>query len=299
MDGLPRFSPGEVTGSSAARPSSEERARFESLLLSHISLVDRVLAFVARRYRLDRMETDELASLVKLKLVENDYGILRKFRGRSRLDTYLVTVIQRILFDERIHRWGKWRPSAEAKRLGPVAIKLEVLLSRDGLSREEACRSLETVGAASRSELEALFSRLPPRIPRREVGEEALAMLPAPGGGVEEGLLARATQEKAQAAEGALREAVLTLPGEDRVILKMRFEGSFTVGDIAQALHLEPRPLYRRLEAILGELRTRLEAAGIEAETVADLLSACDAKPRAPLSSTPEISGARPSKREM
>jgi hypothetical protein len=37
-----------------------------------------------------------------------------------------------IFLDYRNRLWGKWRPSAEAKRLGPTAILIERLVARDG-----------------------------------------------------------------------------------------------------------------------------------------------------------------------
>jgi len=54
--------------------------------------VDGVVRTIARRHRLPADEADELGSSVRLKLVENDYEVLRKFEGRSQLRTYLITV---------------------------------------------------------------------------------------------------------------------------------------------------------------------------------------------------------------
>ena len=45
-----------------------------------------------------------------------------------------MAVIQRLFLDARIAKWGKWRPSVSARRLGGVAVLLERLLTRDGLS---------------------------------------------------------------------------------------------------------------------------------------------------------------------
>jgi RNA polymerase sigma factor for flagellar operon FliA len=41
------------------------------------------------------VEADDFASHPKLKLIEDDYAILRKFQGRSSLRTYLTVVIER------------------------------------------------------------------------------------------------------------------------------------------------------------------------------------------------------------
>ena len=103
-----------------------------------------MISFVSSRHHLPGSEADDFGSHVKLKLIEDDYAILRKFEGRSNLRTYLTVVIQRLFLDYRIKAWGKWRPSAEAKRSGPVAILLERLTQRDGYGLEEAVELMKT-----------------------------------------------------------------------------------------------------------------------------------------------------------
>ncbi len=106
---------------------------YQKLLLQHLDIVDRVLKYVARRHHLSAAETDEFASLVHFRLVDRNFAILRKFQGRSHLATYLTTVVERLYLDFCIARWGKWRPSAAARRLGQVAEMLERFLGRDGM----------------------------------------------------------------------------------------------------------------------------------------------------------------------
>lgn len=90
----------------------------EALFLAQLPAVDRVIAFVCRRHRLSPDEGAESAAVVRLKLVEGDYAVLRAFRGQSSIQTYLSVVIQRMVLDHRASAWGKWRPSAEARRGG-------------------------------------------------------------------------------------------------------------------------------------------------------------------------------------
>jgi hypothetical protein len=110
-----------------------------------------------------------------VKLIDDDYGIIRKFQGRSSLKTYLTTVVSNEMKDFLNHLLGKWRPSAEAQRLGPVAVQLEKLL-RDGLSPNEAVRTLQTNHKVEMSaqELADMAARLPDRVPRKPMGEEVL-----------------------------------------------------------------------------------------------------------------------------
>ena len=152
----------------------------EALLVEQLPLIDEVVRITSRRRGMNREETEEFAATVRLRLVESDYRILRRFRGGSTLRTYLVTVVQRLALDFVIRKTGKWRPSAKARRLGPVAERLEQLLTRERLSLDEACRTMQSDPQArlTREELVALATALPVRhrprdVPLDEAGSES------------------------------------------------------------------------------------------------------------------------------
>src|SRR5262249_37184504 len=135
-----------------------------ALLEENLELIERVIRFTARQQRLDESDSEEFASVVKLRLVENDYAIIRKFEGRCHISTFITIVVQRMLLDYRNHHWGKWHASAEAKRLGDLAIELEQLLHRDGRTIDEALPVLRShYPDASRESLEEIAARLPER----------------------------------------------------------------------------------------------------------------------------------------
>ena len=50
---------------------------------------------------------------------------------------------------------------------------------------------------------------------------------------------------------------------EDRLLLRLRFWQGLSVADIAALLKLEAKPLYRRYERLMRELREALEAQGL------------------------------------
>jgi RNA polymerase sigma factor for flagellar operon FliA len=153
----------------------------EKLLLESLPDLERISAFVCRRSSVLGADAEDFHSWVRLRLIENDYAILRKFEARSTLRTYLAVVVQRLMLDYRNHQLGKWRPSAEAKRLGEVAVGLEMLLHRDRRSVDEAIATTEARHAeVSRAEIEAILRRLPQRAPRRrEVALEEIGDGPA------------------------------------------------------------------------------------------------------------------------
>src|SRR5688572_6731090 len=95
----------------------------ESLFLDNLSLIERLAGAVARRQGIRGAEVDDFVSGVKLRLVEDDYAVLRKFRGESTLATYLAVVIAMLAREQRVQQLGRWRPSAVARQLGPLAVR--------------------------------------------------------------------------------------------------------------------------------------------------------------------------------
>jgi hypothetical protein len=139
---------------------------------AHTALIEAVLSGSCRSHRLAPDHADEFRSWARLRLLDDDQAILRKFGGRSTLRTFLVTVIERLFLDWRNHEWGKWRPSSEARRLGQVAIELERLVLRDHTPFSEAVSLLVSRGlAAHPAACEAVWARLP-RKPRRQRASE-------------------------------------------------------------------------------------------------------------------------------
>lgn len=242
----------------------------EALFLSQLAAIERVISFVSSRHHMPGVEADDFASHVKLKLIEDDYAILRKFQGRSSLRTYLTVVIQRLFLDYRISAWGKWRPSAEALRGGEIAVLLERLMTRDGYGFEEACELLETNHQLTvpRASLEVIAGRLPVRTRRRFESDEALAQVAADQPPTDNVIAERERTAAAGRIAAALKAATAGLDAQDRLIIALRFEDGRSVVEIAKLLRLEQKSLYRRIERLMKELRGRLEAQGVGASAL-------------------------------
>lgn len=242
-----------------------------NLYSEHAETIESVLAYVRRAHRLTADDGDEFASWSRLRLLEDDCAILRKFQGLSSFKTFVVTVLQRLFLDWRIKEWGKWRPTADARRLGPVAIELERLVGRDGIDYEQAAETLVSKGVAlTRDECDRIWGGLPQRGTRRRASEEALQHVPAVVTAdpivVEEG------RESAQRASAALANAIPELTPQEQLIIRLRYQDGFTVARIAQLIGEEQKPLYRRIEQILGRLRASMTQAGITADEIRGLL---------------------------
>jgi RNA polymerase sigma factor (sigma-70 family) len=248
----------------------------EQLFLSELALIERVIAWVCARRCLRGVDAEDFGSTVKLRLIESDYEILGRFEGRSSLKTYLTAVIQRLYLDYQTQRFGKWRPSAEARRLGPVALRLESLLCRDGLTFEEASGVLQTDFRVSESR-EALYE-LSQQLPRRS------SRRPGPGNDYDQPKpeTAPSTIEQAERQDLArrtflvLRRALGRLPARDRIILRLHVEAGLSLADVARSLGEEQKALYRKRDALLKQLRADLELEGIRGGDAQEILSTLD-----------------------
>jgi RNA polymerase sigma factor for flagellar operon FliA len=246
---------------------------YQRLLLDHLELIHQIVRSTGRRRHLSAAELEDLASFVRFRLVDDDYAVLRKFQQRSSLWTYLAAVIDRLSLDFCVERWGKWRPSAMAERLGPVAVALERLVTRDHHPLEEAMEILRTNQGVALTpvELRALWDQIPARSRTVEVGEEAAADLRSPESAavrIEDAAIA----EDITRLEGALRTAFEQMSAQDRVLIALRFDQDLSLAEIARLIGGTVPTLHRRLERRMKDLRRALSGAGFDPREVSTLI---------------------------
>jgi RNA polymerase sigma factor (sigma-70 family) len=245
---------------------SDPPVDYQKTFVEQLGLIERVVQFIARRHHLSASDTEEFTSTVHLKLIEKNFAILRKFEQRSNLATYLTTVVERLYLDFCISRWGKWRPSAAARRKGAVAVELERLMARDGLTFTEAVGILHTNHQVSetREQLLEILEQLPVRPVRKFAGEEELALVAAGGGADDTAFTEIDDRALVARVEEALGTAVGRLTAREQLLLKMHFVEDLPVAQIARALSEEPKPLYRRMLQIMVSLKEELARQGID-----------------------------------
>jgi RNA polymerase sigma factor (sigma-70 family) len=231
-----------------------------AFLESNLPLIEAVVAEVARRQRVRGDQLDEFRSLAFLKLIEHDYAVLRRFEGASSLRTYLTVVLHRVLLDQRNREWGRWRPSAAAYRNGPLAVRLERLVTRDGLTLAEAIAAVGPDADPERCAawVRGLRGRSAVRGSRSTLGEDAIPECADPSPGPD--LRAQQRERDARALElrRIVHHALRTLDSQDHLILTLHFRDGLSVADVARVLGLPAKPLYRRLDRILARLHSRL-----------------------------------------
>lgn len=58
---------------------------FDEFFLANLPHIEKVVAQTCRRCRFRKEEAEDFSSLVMIKLMENDYAVLRKFQGECDL----------------------------------------------------------------------------------------------------------------------------------------------------------------------------------------------------------------------
>jgi RNA polymerase sigma factor for flagellar operon FliA len=247
-----------------------------ALYLIHQETVDATIARVCRRQRLRPEDAEDFISQFRLKLLEDDCAVLRKFEGRASLSTYLTVVAQRAYKDWQNSRWGKWRPSVEARRLGATALLLERLMTRDGYTLDQALEQIRTTHdeTVTRTVLEQLAARLPARSPRRSyLPADVLHDRPATHSDPVAALDGAQAAAEAGRAARLLSSVLSALPREQRMLLKMRYHGGLSVAQMARMFQTDAKPLYRQLDHLRHTLAGQLEAHGFTRDQLDDLLA--------------------------
>lgn len=244
----------------------------------HHALINDVIRQVIRRRRVPREDAEDFAGDVIVRLLEGDCAILRRFKGRSHLRTFLIRVIDRMLLDYRIRMWGKWRPAARARRLGRVAVLLDALTSRDRLTFDEAVETLRTNwGITDTPErLWRLYRLLPVRTRRRFVSASELDGVAAPVAPPDRMLRCRHVSR----ARIALRQALDRLTPDEIGLLQQRFARGLRTVRVAREGGLDQKTLYRQYATILRRLRHDLVQHGVDASVLSDWTALVDAEPR-------------------
>jgi RNA polymerase sigma factor (sigma-70 family) len=187
-----------------------------------------LLLHVVRALTSDRDAAMDAYARVLERLRDDDFRRLRAYvpDGRSRFTTWLVAVTRRLCLDWHRETFG--RPRLEAS---PQA--------REAHERRRRLASLAAdVGVDELTETV-------------DVGTPA-------ADGPDERLLAHELH-------AGLDSALATLSPSDQVLLRLRFDDGLSAQQIARTLHYPtPFHVYRRINALLAQLRAILQAGGIE-----------------------------------
>lgn len=247
---------------------------WQALLEESLPLIKEAAFRLCRKYRLSKEDSEDFFSILTIKLLEDDGRIVREWSGRSNFMTYMQTVIARELADYVRHRWGRWRPSAEAERLGAVAILLEQLLYRDGLSLDEAIRTLliNHHVEPTEAELREVAEKLPAKERRRFESTSTLSDHPSHDRSPEEIAIDWVDPADRKRVLDSLRRAIATLPKIEQVTIRLTVLRNCKVSRLAPRLGMDTPALYRLRTRALTKIRRCMEEDGISIELIRRIL---------------------------
>jgi RNA polymerase sigma factor (sigma-70 family) len=254
-----------------------EKFDAEVAFLEHLRWIDKISFLVCRRHGLWDADAEDFAAWAKMRMIEDDYAILRKFRGESQLKTYLAAVVSHQIHAYMRERRGQWRPSAAAQRHGSPAVELETLVRRDGYSLAQAGERLRTANRTGMSDIELarLLAALPERAPIRPIEVYADAVWESATDFNSADARVMASEQERWRAElsAALERAMERLAHDDKMIVRLHYGYNHTIADVARTLRIEQKPLYRRIPQLRQILRGHLEGEGISAREVRAMLA--------------------------
>ena len=231
--------------------------------LTHRKLIEKIIRILCREFQFRHDQCEDFAQDARLRLIDPDAGIVRKFQGRSSLETYLYVSFRRMAID----RCGgpRWRPSAAARRGGAPAERLERLLIHDRIPIDEALAMvLREFPDADVTKLKSLAERFPEHARREFVVDAILDSIPDRGAGAEDALIDAERQARLARVKTRLDELLKTIPDQDLLLLQLHFLHGLRIAGIARMWNEDQKQLYRRLQRILRRLRDVLRAEGFD-----------------------------------
>lgn len=282
-----RIVPLNAIFSKRSPPTQEDSPDYARLIidqLPHIELQCRRAAESLKSYRsaanVDN-EADHLLTEVLDHLKADNFKVLRKFRGNSKLTTYLTAVISNLVVDLIRTRKGRSRAGERARELGPVAEQLYKLVYGLGYTLADAHGHLVLSHgiADGEDELRDMLHHIRGRdgithaaaagwpYQGREVlvDDEVVVIVPDPAKGADEQLIDSQREQKREQIIGPLMEG---LSGEERFILRLRFpatenESIKSIREIAALTGQTEKSVDNRLRRILMRCREILISRGL------------------------------------
>ena len=248
----------------------------KAYLVKHLPVIDAAIKVACRRHEILDDQAEEFASHTKLKLIENDYHLIRSFQGKSSFRTYLFTVINRIFIDWLRMMKGRWRPSEYAKRLGQMGIKLEELMARKKLSYQEACYAIKINHGVNIDSRE--FRKLADKISKqlstnpRQV-DIPLEKINNSESTLKDPVIDKNSQEIREKIVSIIKDVSESLEANDKLILKMHFHDNLGISVISRILKQKRHGVDARLKFILVGFKEKILANGININDARDAIN--------------------------
>jgi RNA polymerase sigma factor (sigma-70 family) len=228
---------------------------------------------------------------------------LGRFQGKGRLTTWLGRVTQNLVSDFFREQEGRKTLPRDIQRMDLTHQKVFKLLYWDCFPEREAFSTLQSaVPQLTRERFDRMVDRINrtlkncnrwaiysevlrrtpalPLHPTPEDGDGAPAIQAAdlsPAANPGTTVANREDQESARKLGRRLREILVAMPKENRLLLVCRFKHGMTAGEIARILRRDDeKKIYAESERLRTEIQNALTAAGFRWEAIADGVDALE-----------------------
>jgi len=215
------------------------------------------------------IDPDTLINEVLDRLREDNFRVLKDFKNRSKLTTYITTIIAHLIIDIKRKMEGRNRATERARAMGPLGEKLYNLVLIKGYPLEEAFSFLKKTDQITETlqEIEIMVEK----IKGRTSGH------PLPGTFIEKDTPEAALEIKQREAltKNALDEVLAELTNEEKLIMRMRFplsedEEPKRPSEIARMLGISEKAVDSRMRRALSRCKEMMLKHGL---SISDLIS--------------------------
>jgi len=206
-------------------------------------------------------------------LKADNYKRLRAFKGKSKLNTYLYSLINSLVIDFRRKQYGRRRIPAGVAKLGKWAETVYRFVCWQKFTFDDAYDFLRIDGLYSGSYIEFIKETEPiRRAPCREnpafqsideTRESALENINDAGSSPLELLIQKLNQGKRIKAIKVIRETTAALSEDDQLLVRLVYGSDQSVPAAAKVIGLAASTAGKRLKSLLTKYREKLLAEGI------------------------------------
>ena len=241
-------------------------------ILASSDILDKIEA-VCKRHFYAENDRNECYIFVLDSLRAENFKRLKAFKGKSKLSTYLYSLVNSLVIDFRRRRFGRRRIPAAVAKLGNWAEAVYRLVCWQRFSVDDAYDFLQVDGLFGGS-YEQFQQEIVPiqKAPCREnpsfmslddcSGDPLRKMDDAESNPLEM-LIKKLDRKKRIKAVKVIRKTTDSLPENDQLLVRLVFGSDHPVRVAAKVIHLSASAARRRLKRLLIKYRENLLAAGI------------------------------------
>jgi RNA polymerase sigma factor (sigma-70 family) len=206
-------------------------------------------------------------------LKADNFQRLRAFKGKSKLNTYLYSLINALVVDFRRKRYGRRRIPAGVAKLGKWAETVYRFVCWQKFTFDDAYDLLRVEGLYTGSYIQFIQEIEPiKKAPCREnpdfqsldeTGDNVLKNINDQGANPLEFLIHKLDRERRIKAIKVIRATTAALPEEDQLLVRLVYGSDQSVAAAAKVIGLPASTAGKRLKRLLTKFREKLLAEGI------------------------------------